>query len=112
MSDVELEIVAGSSCLNFVANKNLSERFRDILEISEVNDYTTIEGISTDVGDVSQCVPTAQVFINCEPYPFPMHSQEWVDNGKTELAYEGIFSAARVLSELALQLFNEEEGLK
>ena len=112
MSGVSLEIIEGSSCENFVANKVLSDRLKSIVACDVENDFDTIEAISTDVGDVSQCVPTAQVFIECEPYPFPMHSIEWVENGKSDQAHSGIFKAAQVLSTLALELFENEALLE
>lgn len=104
MSDVELVIEEGSSCKPFVADKELSDKFAEILNINTPNDYVTVEHISTDVGDVSQVVPTAQVFISCEPYPYPMHSKEWLLNGKTELAYSGIKNAGETIAILALEL--------
>lgn len=107
MSDVELELEHGSACREFKANQYLSNRLADIIKQEKANDFNTIEHVSTDVGDVSQVIPTAQVFINCEPYPFQMHSIEWLKNGKSELAYSGIEKAAEVLSTLAMEIFND-----
>jgi aminobenzoyl-glutamate utilization protein B len=41
---------------------------------------------STDVGDVSWVVPTAQVTIGCEPQGTPPHSWQWVANGKSSVS--------------------------
>lgn len=112
MSAVTLSIEHGSSCMNFTANQTLSNRLKEIIGQAKENDFDSVEAVSTDVGDVSQVVPTAQVFINCEPYPFPMHSKEWVLNGKSELAYSGIFKSAEVLSQLALELMNDKSLLE
>lgn len=112
MSGVQVEMIHGSSCQHFSANPILSNKLKDLIGQDHPNDFTTVEAISTDVGDVSQVVPTAQVFINCEPYPYPMHSIEWVENGKSPLAYEGIFQAATVLSTLALELIQDESLMK
>ena len=57
---------------------------------------------STDVGNVSQQVPTCQFFLACEPFDCPMHSWQWVANGKSDFAHEGIVKAASVLTKTAL----------
>lgn len=112
MSDVELTMEHGSQCLNFIAHQGLSNRLSVLMGLDHTNDFTTIEHLSTDVGDVSHIVPTAQIFIECEPAPYPMHSIEWVQNGKSKLAHSGIFKSAEILSKLALELINDPETVK
>ena len=110
MSGIEVAYSRASACQAFKANKVISNLFKEVLEIEEACDFDRVETVSTDVGDVSQVIPVAQVFIACEPYPYPMHSQEWVDNGKSKMAHDGIFKAGDVLAQVALRII-EEEGL-
>lgn len=110
MSGIEVEYSRASACQAFKANKVISNLFKEVLEIEEACDFDRVEAVSTDVGDVSQVIPVAQVFIACEPYPYPMHSQEWVANGKSKMAHDGIFKAGDVLAKVALRII-EEEGL-
>ncbi len=110
MTGIEVEYSRASACKAFKANKVISNLFKEVLEIEEACDFDRVEAVSTDVGDVSQVIPVAQVFIACEPYPYPMHSQEWVANGKSKMAHDGIFKAGEVLAQVALRII-EEEGL-
>lgn len=68
--------------------------------------------VSTDVGDVSWCVPTAQLFIACEPFDTPMHSWQWVDNGKSNVAHKGIIKAGEVLATTAIYVFQNKTLLQ
>lgn len=44
---------------------------------------------STDVGDVSWCVPTAQINTACYSIGAGAHSLQWVAQGKSSIAYKG-----------------------
>jgi aminobenzoyl-glutamate utilization protein B len=60
---------------------------------------------STDVGDVSWVVPTAQFWGACFVAGTPLHSWQLVSQGKTALAHKGMLQAAKVLADAAVELF-------
>lgn len=64
---------------------------------------------STDVGDVSWVVPTAQFWGTCFVAGTPLHSWQLVSQGKTALAHKGMLQAAKVLADSALVLFANPE---
>ncbi|MGX7418917.1 amidohydrolase [Carnobacterium gallinarum] len=66
---------------------------------------------STDVGDVSWIVPTAQVVIGCEPQGTPPHSWQWVANGKSSVAHKGLLSAGKAIAMTAYDILTNPELL-
>lgn len=67
---------------------------------------------STDVGDVSWVVPTAQVMIGCEPQGTPPHSWQWVANGKSALAHKGMLSAGKTIAATIYDVLKQPELLE
>lgn len=67
---------------------------------------------SSDVGDVSWVVPTAQVLIGCEPQGTPPHSWQWVANGKSDVAHKGLLAAGKVIAATVYDLLSEPELLE
>ena len=67
---------------------------------------------STDVGDVSWVVPTAQCIMTTEVQNTALHSWQWVANGKTNIAKKGMLQAAKVMSLTALKAIEEPEYIK
>lgn len=64
---------------------------------------------STDVGDVSWIVPTAQIFTACYALGTPAHSWQMVAQGATSLAHKGMLTAGKVIAMTALDaLMNPE----
>lgn len=61
---------------------------------------------STDVGDVSWCVPTGQFNTACFAYGASGHSWQWVAQGKSSVADKGMKYAGRVLCDAAIKLHN------
>ncbi len=61
---------------------------------------------STDVGDVSWNVPTAQLCVSCYAAGTPEHSWQLVAQGKSEWAHSGMIYAAKVLAASAVQLMD------
>lgn len=55
----------------------------------ETNHSAVCEMRSTDVGDVSWCVPTAQINTACYSIGAGAHSWQWVAQGKSSIAYKG-----------------------
>lgn len=64
---------------------------------------------STDVGDVSWCVPTAQINTACYSYGAEGHSWQWVAQGKSSIAHKGMKLAGEVLADVAITLHNNPE---
>lgn len=53
---------------------------------------------STDVGDVSQIVPTGQVITACTAFGTVPHSWQFSAQAASSIGHEGMFAAARVLA--------------
>lgn len=64
---------------------------------------------STDVGDVSWCVPTGQFNTACFAYGASGHSWQWVAQGKSSVADKGMKYAGRVLCDATVKLHNNPE---
>lgn len=64
---------------------------------------------STDVGDVSWVVPTAQIRVNCYSYGAGAHSWQWTGQGKSTIALKGALLAAEVLADAAKSLTEKPE---
>ena len=67
---------------------------------------------STDVGDVSWVVPTAQVMLACEPQGTPPHSWQWVANGKSSVAHKGLLAAGKIIATTAYDVLTNKELLE
>ncbi len=66
---------------------------------------------STDVGDVSWCVPTAQINTATYPAQAPGHSWQNVSCGKTSIAHKAMLLAGKVLAATAVDLIEKPEVL-
>lgn len=66
---------------------------------------------STDVGDVSWLVPTAQINTVCFPSKAPGHSWQNVSCGCTSIGHKGLLTAGKVLAATAMELFEHPEVL-
>ncbi|MSA72790.1 amidohydrolase [Holdemania massiliensis] len=64
---------------------------------------------STDVGDVSWVVPTAQINTACYSYGAGGHTWQWVAQGKSTLAYKGMMLAAEVMAQAVEACFEHPE---
>ncbi|MBU2701782.1 aminobenzoyl-glutamate utilization protein B [Sporomusaceae bacterium BoRhaA] len=60
---------------------------------------------SSDVGDVSWIVPTAQFSVACNVMGTPGHSWQMVAQGRAGLAHKGMLIAGKVLARTALDVF-------
>lgn len=67
---------------------------------------------STDVGDVSQVVPTALISTACFAQGTPNHSWQIVAQGKTPLAHKAMLHAGKVLAASAIDLIEEQSLLE
>ncbi|WP_042349231.1 M20 family metallopeptidase [Bacillus massiliigorillae] len=75
--------------------------FSDVFSFVESNQLIYF---STDVGDVSWVVPTAQFFGASFVAGTQLHSWQLVSQGKTSIAHKGMLQAAKVLALAALDL--------
>ena len=66
---------------------------------------------STDVGDVSWCVPTAQINTATFPAQAPGHSWQNVSCGRTSIAHKGLLTAGKVLAAAAIDLIENPKLL-
>lgn len=64
---------------------------------------------SNDVGDVSQCIPTACFSAACFAMGTAPHTWQEVAQGKSELAHKGMFFASQVLAATAVNILEDPE---
>ncbi len=77
----------------------------------ETNHSDTVRMGSTDVGDVSWVVPTAQLHTACYGYGAGGHSWQWVAEGKSPIAMKGMLKAAEVMALAAEELYTHPEEI-
>lgn len=92
--------------LNSLKNKDLC----DI--ILPYKYWSTILPGSTDVGDVSWNVPTAQIITACNAFGTQAHSWQMVSQGKSGLAHKGMLLAGKVLASTAIDVLLNPEIIK
>lgn len=63
---------------------------------------------STDVGDVSWCVPTGQIFTTCWALGSPGHSWQIVAQGKMGIGQRGMLYAGKVMAAAALEFMTND----
>lgn len=64
---------------------------------------------STDVGDVSWVVPTAQCMTACEALGTEFHTWQMVATGTTTIAHKGMLHAGKVMAATAMDVLNQPE---
>ena len=64
---------------------------------------------STDVGDVSWVVPTAQINTACYSYGADAHSWQWVAQGKSETAMQAALLADDILCDAAKTIYHNPQ---
>ncbi len=75
--------------------------------------YRETQGMgSTDVGDVSWCIPTAQLHVLTFAAGSPGHSWQNVSCGKTSIGHKGLLTAGKVLAATAIDLCEDPELVK
>lgn len=60
---------------------------------------------SSDLGDISRVVPTAQIYMACYAIGTAFHSWQMVAQGKSNFAHKGMLQTAKVLARAAAILF-------
>ena len=74
--------------------------------------YAGLLSGSTDVGDVSWNVPTAQLIIACQAFGTPGHSWQTVAQGTSSIAHKGMMTAARVIAATTIDLMQNPQILQ
>ncbi len=67
---------------------------------------------STDVGDVSWQVPTAQCWVACSAIGTPLHSWQAVSQFGASIGYKGMLHAGKVIAATAIELLLRPEALE
>lgn len=67
---------------------------------------------STDVGDVSWVLPTAQINTACYSYGAGGHSWQWVAQGKSSIALKGTLMAGEVMADAVIELLEHPEVIE
>ena len=67
---------------------------------------------SSDVGDVSQCVPTCEISTACYIQGTPAHSWLMVAQGLSSYAHKGMLLAAQTMANTAEVLFTSPDILE
>ena len=80
----------------------------DVLPFNEV---PAVSPGSTEVGDVSQITPTAQIWTTCWPFGTPPHSWQTVASTGTSIGFKGMLYAAKVMGLAGLELMTNPEKL-
>lgn len=98
------------------ADKNLEVKTNKELEGKALSDlidpFAPASGImpgSTDVGDVSWVVPTAQCMTACESLGTPLHTWQVVATGTTSIAHKGMLHAGKVMAATAIDVLNNPD---
>lgn len=91
------------------------ERFREMVLITEVAPFRKIDSYgfgSTDVGDVSYSVPTAQLHLTSLANGTPGHSWQVTAQGKTKYMHKALITAGKILALTAIKLLKNPKILK
>lgn len=109
--NIESEITIGfaqdkSNELNYLKSKILYDKILDYHHSNE-----TIMG-SSDVGDCSNVVPTAQIITACFAIGTTAHSWQEVAQGKSSMAMKGMLKAANVMARAAMSFIKDPELVK
>lgn len=98
------------------ADKNLEVKTNKELEGKALSDlidpFIPASGImpgSTDVGDVSWIVPTAQCMTACESLGTALHTWQVVATGTTSIAHKGMLHAGKVMAATAMDVLNSPD---
>lgn len=84
-------------------NEEVDEPFQE--ELQPFKEEPGFLSGSTDVGDVSWVVPTAQVLTVTKAKGTPGHSWQLVAQGKSSIAHKGMLLAGKVMAASAIDLF-------
>lgn len=112
-STITREDLHGDLSIQFLDSKKKkqsAERYASKEMADFVNDYCHLEipiPGSSDVGDVSHVVPTAQFIGACFVPGTPAHSWQMTAQGKSSIAVKGMLYAAEVLKAAAIKMIED-----
>ena len=112
-TDIENDLAMGAGFMGG-QHPDVVARLREC-ELSElilpyVHNASLLPG-STDVGDVSWIVPTAQVIAACQALGTPGHSWQLTAQGKTPYAHKGMVHVAKVMAGTAVDVLRNPDLL-
>ena len=95
-------------------NQALADAFRGNMQRVGVPESPEIKERlgSSDVGNVSQVVPTIQPYVKIAPPGTPWHSREFEQAAASPLAREGMLAAAKVMAMTTLDLLADQALLQ
>ncbi len=109
LNDASIASDSSLAALGNAAKKKYVAKYKESLMPNFIVDYAHsdvyIPG-STDVGDCSHVVPTAQFVASCFVPGTPGHSWQLVAQGKTPYALKGMLYAAEVLAEASYAIID------
>ncbi len=85
--------------------------FTEVLPFDPKRDIKVAPG-SSDVGDVSWNVPTAQIGVTCWTVKSSAHTWQTVSIGRSEVAHKGLIYAAQVMAGAAVDLLEDDSLIK
>jgi amidohydrolase len=90
-------------------NRTLAEAFRVNMQRVGVPESPELKDRlgSSDVGNVSQVIPTIQPYVRIAPEGTPWHSRAFAEAAVSPLAREGMLAAAKVMAMTTLDLLAE-----
>jgi len=104
----ECKMEGESKCV--VSNPVLAKVFSDNLTIlGEIVESSRDVMVSTDMGNVSQEVPSIHPFIRIVDERLPLHTERFAQAANSERGYSGMLLAAKALAMTALDLFFKPE---
>lgn len=107
-----------NSQLNEVASSVGIEKAKEIADRGLMNEYidlpknSSMGNGSTDVGDFSYCVPTAQCVVSTSAFGTPLHSWQRTAQGKTSIAKKGMDRAIATMALSAIRVLKNKELLE
>ncbi len=78
-------------------------------KIAPLLDKVLILPASTDVGDVSQVVPTGQITVSCAAKGTPLHSWQYTAQADSVIGYKGMLKASEVLAKTGLRFLEDSK---
>jgi len=88
-------------------------RLLGVKEIEEPNDYLLRKGCgSSDMGDVSQLVPSVHPFVQIVPKGETNHTREFAKAAVSEAGHRGLIIGAKALAMTAVDILTKPELLK
>ncbi|WP_245149666.1 hypothetical protein [Peptoniphilus raoultii] len=85
---------------------------KDHILYDKILEYTHSSSVtmsSSDVGDVSNVIPTSQIIVACYAIGTSVHSWQEVAQGKASYAFKGMLKASDVLANAANKFLEKPE---